>query len=105
MTSDVTQERLEELRFAPNHPGSGIVTTWSAKPRGTPMTATEARVYASIPAEGIALGFLSRPLAYAPAVRRYSLVERKALLALLARGMLRVEREHGPERETIMLNQ
>lgn len=98
---DVSAERLAEVRSATNFTGSNQ-TSWTRKPADAPLTKTEAAMLESIPVNGLELGFVSRALLYAPAVRQFSKPQRAALYSLIDRGKLRVMRQYSPDREIII---
>ena len=102
---DVTTSRLAEVDSMSNWMGDKPVR-WVCKPGDAPLSKTERSVMMRIPAEGFALGWVSRALAYAPSVRRAfpSKNDRRALYGLLARGVLRVERHFNPDNEMIVRN-
>lgn len=86
---DVTERRLAE--------------TYSAHSRiavGPSVTATERAILSKLPQE-LAIGFVSKALLYAPAVKAiaYTKPERQALFKLLKRGLLRVERDRTRDME------
>lgn len=100
---DVTQDRLFEVTYGGNWAGDHV-TRWTAKAAGAPLTATEQAVLGRIPADGLPLGHVSKPLLYAPIIRQTFPTKpaRKALYGLLARGALRIIREYGTGHEQIV---
>ena len=104
-TNDVTTLRLAEIDSMSNWMGDKPVR-WTCKPGNAPLTKTERAVMMRIPADGVSLGWVSKALAYAPAVRHTfpSKNDRRALYGLLARGVLRVDRSMNPDNETIIRN-
>ncbi len=105
MTYDVTTNRLAEIDSMSNWMGDKPVR-WVCKPGDAPLTKTERSVMIKIPESGLSMGWVSRALAYAPAVR-YAFptkTDRRALYGLLARGVLRVEHHTNPDNEIIIRN-
>jgi len=91
-SEDVTQQRLDE------------VWSWTGKILPAPkMSATEAALLARIP-EATDIGFWSKSLSYSPVIRHlcYNKPEHTALVKLLKRGALKILREYGPDRETLV---
>jgi hypothetical protein len=74
-----------------------------AKP-GAKITKTESKVYAAVPADGLPIGRVSKALLYAPEIRHlaYTKPDRAALIKLLKRGALRIERDTGTDQEYLV---
>lgn len=90
---DVTKDRLYAAE-----------TGYGRKPVkiGPKITATEQRVMEKLPDE-LDLGFVSNTLRYSPAIRKFPTNERTAIIKLLKRGKLRVERRSTLAGETEVL--
>lgn len=102
---DVTKDRLTDVFGCSNWSGDKV-TSWTEKSANAKLTNTELAVIEQIRAAGavgIELGFIDRALLYAQPIRAFTKPERRALYSLLARGTLRIMRQHTPDCEYLVI--
>lgn len=98
---DVTARRLGEV----GHEGLYVAMGKSMKATpGARITKTERAVFDKVPPDGLHIGRVSKALLYAPEIKHlaYSKPERAALIKLLKRGLLRVERDRSTDEEYLV---
>ena len=89
---DVTQLRLRDVELTLGLHGAGYRRAAAAR-RGKQNSKVEERLLARFLAAGeTSLGFVSNPLVYSDVARRMPVLDRFALVSLLARGRLMVVR-------------
>lgn len=83
---DVTRIHLRDLHASPSETAAKL-RRYARKSAAAPLTRTEQMVMTRIGDE-FALGYVSTPLCFSREFRRWTLLERRAMLSLLDRGRL-----------------